>query len=40
MFQDIKSSLRQLYLEDERAWLVGFCAGPGSSSFRDHFLLS
>jgi hypothetical protein len=24
MFQDIKSSLQQLYREDQRPWLVGF----------------
>jgi hypothetical protein len=24
MFQEIKASLRQLYLEDKRPWLVGF----------------
>jgi hypothetical protein len=24
MFQDIKDSLQQLYLEDQRPWLVGF----------------
>jgi len=27
IFQDIKRSLRQLYLEDERPWLVGFSCG-------------
>jgi hypothetical protein len=26
-FQDISHSLRQLYLEDERPWLVGFSGG-------------
>jgi hypothetical protein len=26
-FQDISHSLRQLYLEDERLWLVGFSGG-------------
>jgi hypothetical protein len=26
-FQDISYSLRQLYLEDERPWLVGFSGG-------------
>jgi len=24
LFQDIKKSLRELYLEDERPWLVGW----------------
>ena len=27
MFQEIKDSLRQLYLEDKRPWLVGFSGG-------------
>jgi hypothetical protein len=26
-FQDISHSLRRLYLEDERPWLVGFSGG-------------
>jgi hypothetical protein len=26
-FQDISHSLRQLYLEDERPWLLGFSGG-------------
>jgi len=26
-FQDIKNSLRELYLEDQRPWLVGFSGG-------------
>ena len=30
-FQEIKSSLRQLYLEDERPWLVGFSGGKDST---------
>ncbi|HEY5030343.1 MAG TPA: hypothetical protein VIK39_18195 [Candidatus Angelobacter sp.] len=30
-FQDIKNSLRQLYLEDERPWLVGFSGGKDST---------
>jgi DNA sulfur modification protein DndC len=34
MFQDIKGSLRQLYLEDQRPWLVGFSGGVGPSSAR------
>ena len=40
MFQDIKDSLRQLYLEDKRPWLVGFsgnigpkCLRPGRTPF-------
>ncbi len=31
IFQDIKGSLRQLYLEDERPWLVGFSGGKDST---------
>jgi hypothetical protein len=31
MFQEIKASLRQLYLEDERPWLVGFSGGKSLS---------
>jgi DNA sulfur modification protein DndC len=31
LFQDIKNSLRQLYLEDERPWLVGFSGGKDST---------
>jgi len=27
MFQEITASLRQLYLEDRRPWLVGFSGG-------------
>jgi DNA sulfur modification protein DndC len=34
MFQDIKSSLQQLYLEDQRPWLVGFSGDVGPSSAR------
>jgi tRNA(Ile)-lysidine synthase TilS/MesJ len=30
MFQDIKDSLRQLYLDDQRPWLVGFSGGKDS----------
>jgi len=30
-FQDISHSLRQLYLEDERPWLVGFSGGKSLS---------
>ena len=30
-FQDISHSLRQLYLEDERPWLVGFSGGKDST---------
>ena len=30
MFQDIKTSLQQLYREDERPWLVGFSGGKDS----------
>jgi len=29
--QDISHSLRQLYLEDGRPWLVGFSGGKGLS---------
>jgi DNA sulfur modification protein DndC len=31
MFQEIKSSLQQLYLEDKRPWLVGFSGGKDSN---------
>jgi tRNA(Ile)-lysidine synthase TilS/MesJ len=31
MFQEIKASLRQLSLEDERPWLVGFSGGKSLS---------
>jgi hypothetical protein len=31
MFQEIKASLRQLYLEDKRPWLVGFSGGKSLS---------
>ena len=31
IFQDIKSGLRQVYLEDERPWLVGFSGGKDST---------
>ncbi len=31
MFPEIKASLRQLYLEDERPWLVGFSGGKDST---------
>jgi DNA sulfur modification protein DndC len=31
MFQEIKASLRQLYLEDNRPWLVGFSGGKDST---------
>ena len=31
MFQDIKASLQQLYLEDKRPWLVGFSGGKDST---------
>ena len=31
MFQEIQASLRQLYLEDERPWLVGFSGGKSLS---------
>jgi PP-loop superfamily ATP-utilizing enzyme len=31
MFQDIKGSLQQLYLEDKRPWLVGFSGGKDST---------
>ena len=34
MFQDIKDSLRQLYLEDNRPWLVGFSGNVGPKSLR------
>ena len=31
MFHEIKASLRQLYLEDARPWLVGFSGGKDST---------
>lgn len=31
LYQDIKNSLRQLYLEDNRPWLVGFSGGKDST---------
>jgi DNA sulfur modification protein DndC len=31
MFEEIKDSLRQLYLEDPRPWLVGFSGGKDST---------
>ena len=34
MFQEIKASLRQLYLEDERPWLAGFSGNVGPKSLR------
>ena len=30
-YQDIKKSLRQLYMEDNRPWLVGFSGGKDST---------
>jgi len=30
-YQEIKDSLRQLYLEDARPWLVGFSGGKDST---------
>ena len=30
MLQEIRASLQQLYLEDERPWLVGFSGGKDS----------
>jgi tRNA(Ile)-lysidine synthase TilS/MesJ len=30
-FQDIKASLRRLYLDDKRPWLVGFSGGKSLS---------
>lgn len=30
-YEDIKSSLRQLYLDDPRPWLVGFSGGNNST---------
>ncbi|MGD0221531.1 MAG: hypothetical protein ABSF71_04280 [Terriglobia bacterium] len=32
MFQEIKASLQQLYLEDERSWLAGSSGGKGSTT--------
>jgi hypothetical protein len=43
MFQEIKASLQQLYLEDERPWLVGFSGGKDSirqpTDWRRSFLM-
>jgi DNA sulfur modification protein DndC len=30
-YQDIKKSLRQIYLDDNRPWLVGFSGGKDST---------
>jgi len=30
-YQDIKSTLHQLYTEDDRPWLVGFSGGKDST---------
>jgi DNA sulfur modification protein DndC len=30
-FQDLKDSLRELYLGDDRPWLVGFSGGKDST---------
>lgn len=30
-YEDIKSALRQLYIEDDRPWLVGFSGGKDST---------
>jgi hypothetical protein len=32
MFEEIKASLQQLYLEDQRPWLVGFSGDVGPNS--------
>ena len=31
VYQDIKTNLRELYLEDRRPWLVGFSGGKDST---------
>ena len=38
MFQEIKASLQQLYLEDERPWLVGFSGGKDSTMLASHII--
>jgi type I restriction enzyme M protein len=35
MFTEIRESLRQLYLEDARPWLVGFSGGNVNSYYDD-----
>ena len=30
VYQDIRDTLRELYLEDDRPWLVGFSGGKDS----------
>jgi hypothetical protein len=42
VFQDIKGSLRRLYLEDERPWLLGFSGGKSlrGAQRRDSTLLA
>ena len=34
MFQEIKASLRELYREDKRPWLVGFSGNVGPKCHR------
>ena len=38
MFTEIQESLRQLYLEDARPWLVGFSGGNVNSARVQHFI--
>jgi hypothetical protein len=35
MFQEIKESLQELYLEDKRPWLVGFSGGRARDLFEN-----
>ena len=35
MFDEIKSSLKELYLSDNRPWLVGFSGGKDSTMVAD-----
>lgn len=35
MLNEIRDSLRQLYLEDERPWLVGFNRAKDSAHFEE-----
>lgn len=34
-YQDMKDSLRQIYVEDDHPWLVGFSGGEGMEKLLD-----
>ena len=36
-YKDIKDSLTQLYMEDERPWLVGFSGGKDRESGKNRY---